>query len=457
VSALPDHEYPRVLVFGGGFDSYSGGGVTLSNLFREWPVSRLAVADSTAREDTAAVACAEYRLGTLERRWMWPLSRVPRRRGRSGPVERSDDAVAHVCERDLPEPDVAPASHGVAVNAASTLFHATIDRLGAEEVLLRTVLSEPLRAWVDEYAPDVIYCHFSTLHTLRLVRALHESSGARLAIHVMDDWPEIIYRRTLLGPWLRARIDRELRELLSRADVLMAISRAMADEYRARYGLDFEVFHNCIDIPWWKESRKASWSVSTPLTIVYSGRIGWDAVTSFRDVCEAVEITNRRGLAATFRVYSPDFDTSDGAALSRYPHTEVLPSIEHERLPSVLAGADVLAVPSGFEDLARRYARLSLPTKVPAYMASGTPILLYAPRTYATSAWAEQARWAFVVGDRGPARLAQALAGLAADPGLREALGRRATEIADREFDGERVRGAFREALAGRPSCDPAA
>ena len=63
-------------------------------------------------------------------------------------------------------------------------------------------------------------------------------------------------------------------------------------------------------------------------------------------------------------------------------------------------------------------------------------------------AWAEQAKWAVVVGNRSPEQLAQALTRLAVSPALRESLSRRASEMADREFDGRRVRAAFKDALA---------
>ena len=452
MTAFPRDEYPRVLIFGGGFDSYSGGGITLSNLFRGWPVSRLAVVDPVARAGTAAVAGFEYRLGTLEQKWAWPLSHVPRRSERSGSVDHSDRAMDLAPAGDRPGEDVVSGAPASTSRAARAAFHWVVSRLAAAEVLQRVTLSEPLRTWVQDFSPDVIYCQLASLHTIRLVRELHECSGAKVAIHIMDDWPETIYRGSLLGPRMRAVVDREFRELLSRASVRMAISRAMANEYLARYGLEFEVFHNCIDVSWWRESRKTSWAVASPLRVVYAGKIGWDALRSFRDVCEAIELMNQGGLPTQFRIHSPHHDTSGGTALARYPHTVMLPAAKHEQLPGVLTGADVLVIPSDFEGWGRRYARLSMPTKVPAYMASGTPVVLYEPRTHATCAWAEEAKWALVVGRRSPEQLAQALTHLATSPALREALGRKGSEIADREFDGRRVRAAFKEVLAGR-SC----
>jgi glycosyltransferase involved in cell wall biosynthesis len=452
VTANERDEYPRVLVFGVGFDSYSGGGITLSNLFRGWPVSRLAVADFAARGGTAAVAGDEYRLGTREQAWVWPFSHFARRAEQPESVDKLATPGILAPSADLHRRTARSALERTMIRASRARFRQGVDWLGAGEVLRQSTLSQPLRKWVQGFSPDVIYCQLSSLHTIRLVRELHDYTGAKVAIHIMDDWPETIYRGTLLRPWVRTLVDREFRELLSHTAVRLAISRAMADEYLGRYGFEFGVFHNCIDVSWWREFRKTSWTVGSPLRVVYSGRIGWDALMSFRDVSEAVEQLNQAGLPTQFRIHSPELGTPGALALMRYPHTIMLPAAEHEELPALLTGADVLIIPSDFEGWGRRFARLSMPTKVPAYMASGTPVLLYSPRTHATCAWAEHAKWALVVGERGPAQLAQKLTDLAASPALRETLGRRASEMADREFDGRRVRAAFKDALAGR-SC----
>jgi len=38
-----ENKYPKVLIFGAPFNNFSGGGITLSNLFRGWPKDRIAV------------------------------------------------------------------------------------------------------------------------------------------------------------------------------------------------------------------------------------------------------------------------------------------------------------------------------------------------------------------------------------------------------------------------------
>jgi len=40
------NNYPKILIFGQPFNTYSGGGITLTNLFRGWPKDRIAVAST---------------------------------------------------------------------------------------------------------------------------------------------------------------------------------------------------------------------------------------------------------------------------------------------------------------------------------------------------------------------------------------------------------------------------
>ena len=38
------NNYPRILIIGPPFNNFTGGGITLSNLFKGWPKDRIAVA-----------------------------------------------------------------------------------------------------------------------------------------------------------------------------------------------------------------------------------------------------------------------------------------------------------------------------------------------------------------------------------------------------------------------------
>lgn len=114
----------------------------------------------------------------------------------------------------------------------------------------------------------------------------------------------------------------------------------------------------------------------------------------------------------------------------------------------LLSEADLLVLPINFDPRSARYIRLSMPTKVPAYMASGTPILVYGPPGIATVRYAERAGWGYVLSTPGLASLQKTLLWLMEDQVARERLGRQAQMLARQDHDAARICPAFQAALA---------
>ena len=85
-------------------------------------------------------------------------------------------------------------------------------------------------------------------------------------------------------------------------------------------------------------------------------------------------------------------------------------------VPHLLAQSDLLLLPYNFDARSARYIRLSLPTKAPAYMISGTPVLVYAPADVATARYATREEWAYVVSEQGQQAVAQGLGHLMDTP-----------------------------------------
>jgi glycosyltransferase involved in cell wall biosynthesis len=94
------------------------------------------------------------------------------------------------------------------------------------------------------------------------------------------------------------------------------------------------------------------------------------------------------------------------------------------------------------------YIRYSMPTKVPAYLAAGTPILAYGPPEVAQIQYATDAGWAHVVSEHSPAALMRGIRAILNDTALRERLAKRALEVARERHDAESVRPRFQALLA---------
>ena len=446
-----DSSYPRVLVVGQAFNRCCGGGVTLSNLFEGWPRDRLASAVLPGQVMDSDVCDQQYVLGSDEFVWAWPLSLVGRTRTPPSGVG------ARVLNDSPARSDGPPLRAG---RLAGSLY-AVLDFLGVRDELRSLRMSAPLRAWIRGFAPDIVYSHLHGLPVMSLVDQICDEFGCPLALHIMDDWPSFHYRDGALQGIVRRDMDRRLRSLIRRAASLLAIGDSMAAEYAVRYGPTFLPFHNPVDMEHWDAlaatyGAEADVPADGRLRVVYTGRVGLATADSLLDVAEVISDMSSRGVSIILQVNTPDSDSPAATRLAACRGVLVTSAGEYDRVPALMASADILLLPLDFDEQSARLMRLSMPTKVSEYLASGRPVLTYAPRGSATAEYARAGGWSLVVDERDPAAIRRALELLVDDDTLRRDLGSRARQCAAERHDARRVRAEFRAALtAGATSTRP--
>ena len=402
--------YPRVLIVEEELlEGYGGGGVTMSCLFNAWPRDRIAVASGWCEVGASRLAGRYYRLGSLEDRWIWPLSVLPREAWKvSGPMVPPEGGHGQSNVGEWPSRfGRASLWDGRSDPLGRRVAYAALRLAGAEALMHGLRLSDSLLAWVAEFNPDVIYSQLASLGLIRLVDGLARETGVPVALHFMDDWPTTLYREGLLAGHISRKLDRELRALLDRAALLMVISDDMGREFARRYGHESVTFHNALDLKEWATARRESWAPGHPFEILYAGTIGIANEASITDLARATEALASDGMDVRFALLTPDAKHPVAVSLSSLAHVDVLPAIPYSQMPARLADADLLVLPLDFEKRAQDFARFSMPTKTVEYMASGTPTLIYAPAENAVSRYASAGGWGHVVGNRsGPELIA---------------------------------------------------
>jgi hypothetical protein len=316
--------YPRVLILGCNFDLRTGGGITLTNLFAGWPTDRLAVAGFHSCDVNPAPCGHQYLLGRSERRWIQPLqfARVfdnthheqpgPGTTPRSGPPSSMQRAK---CQR---------------LRAVAKMVFGTAARcLGSDDYLRPLCLSEQLLCWSTSFRPDLLYTQLASVGMIRLTMELASALDVPIAVHMMDDWPQVIYRHGLLGRQLRSQTDCGLRTIIDGAAARLAISDAMALEYAERYGHEWSVFHNPVDLARWSAAQKYSWRSADEFRLVYSGRIGAGIESSLLDICRAVATLRRKGRRLRFDIYSLHFDITNDPRFAGFQGVALYGAIAH--------------------------------------------------------------------------------------------------------------------------------
>jgi glycosyltransferase involved in cell wall biosynthesis len=423
--------HPRVLFLtAAAFNKVTGGGVTFTNLFAGWPQDRIVTVHNDSTPVSMDVCTQYYRLGVgeIHKRGLLrylKLAQPPAGNSRCQGVAAPRSTLC-----------------AMAMAAKTVLFGNAVPDVGR--------LTPELEAWVAAYKPDVLYTIMGTNAMMDLAKALCERFNLALVIHLMDDWPSAAYRGGLLSWFSRRRMQKLLQHLVSIAEVRMGICEDMADGYKRRYGAPFLAFQNAIDTKRWQAYIKQDLAIGDQVQLLYIGSVLPEAqLDALADCCAAVASLRSEGMDVVLDIYSPSFYAQryremlvvdDGIRL----HDAIA---EDEEVFRCLAEADILLLPVNFDSKTVRYIRYSMPTKVPAYLFSGTPILVYGSEETAQVRYARKAGWGYVVSERGQARVATAIRELASDRNLRERLSRAARVAAFSNHDASMVRARFQAAL----------
>jgi glycosyltransferase involved in cell wall biosynthesis len=309
-------------------------------------------------------------------------------------------------------------------------------------------LTVELRAWMDDFRPQIVYSNLGDLGFLKLVRMIAERHQIPTAIQMSDDWPNGRYR-SVFSRWLRASMESELQMALTRARLRFGICDAMRRAYEERYRVPFRTCISPVETEEWLKQAKSSWSYSGPFRVVYMGTLHPLAqLTSLMDVGRAISEMHLSGTDVCLEIFTPQTFAADLRRMfRRLPAVQVNDSPASSQAAAALAGADLLLIPANFDPASLRYIRYSLPAKSVAYMISSCPVLLYGPPSIPPVEYARKEGWGFVVDTRDPSRLKQAIAALMKDEALRRSLGLRGREVAVRNHDAKRVRAWFHDLL----------
>ena len=420
--------HPRVLfVTSAAFNGITGGGITFSNLFRGWPQGKLFTAHNDLVPVTFDVCRNYYRLGGAD------IGRWPHLSGAPGHVEREDETCS------LPQP-AAPRS-GVVHSARSLLVGTPWPDSGR--------LRPELVHFIEQARPDLIYTILGTLGMTQLVRDIRDRFNLPVAVHFMDDYVATLYTGGLLSPLLRARFRALTDDVVNQATLRLAIGDGMAAAYEKRWGKPFTSVQNAVDVTAITPVNVAR-DIDVPLRLSYIGSIFTYAQSqSLMDIAASVARLAIAGRKVTLDIHSPlHLAEPFRTGLEIHPAIRLHDTIKDDAsFFRAITAVDALLLPVNFDPASIAYIRYSMPTKVPAYLASGTPILAYGPLATDQIAYAQREGWGLVVSQRDPRLLDQAIISLATDNDLRRGLSARARVVASRH-DVSHVRGQFQGLLA---------
>ncbi|HYH60700.1 MAG TPA: FkbM family methyltransferase, partial [Solirubrobacterales bacterium] len=315
----------------------------------------------------------------------------------------------------------------------------------------RVLSAEDVLAEIASFDPELLYYRptidqHPRLH--ELATQLLDRNPLPLVTHLMDDWPA---RLTAEDPALGRKADRDLRSVLARSAKLLSISEKMSRVYADRYGMPFEPIANGVDIRRYAEARAAAAPVRRQrqeVVLRYCGALARDMTfQTIVDVARAVDSLQDE-LPVAFEVYTmPMWREDFEQEISGLKGTTTANGVFGDKFPGLLAEADILVLGYNFDPETERYVALSVPNKLPEYLASGAAILAVGPTEANGIEVVQSAELACCVTKRDPGELVGAIRRLVSDTAYREGLAARGEAWAAERLDVDRVAGRFQSIL----------
>ena len=432
------HSYPRVLVIDATpFTRRRNNGILKSNLFQGWPKSHLAQIDYSNIQPGFDV-CERY----------WRLKKTGILQGLLG---KAPNAALSSAGQDLTVGNTSKESEyddRPQIERRLSFLNPQVRELIGEGILrLPSVLSAPMRGWIDDFHPDIIYSNLGMGPIVRLVVNVAKWRNIPIMPHFFDDWVNTLYKDHFLAGLLRGSMFHWFHECLRLAPISLTISDSMKDEYAKRYGGRFETFMNCVEVSGAATSppRPAAGGV---VRLLFAGSLEPERWRSLRQIGAALRELHARGIHGELSIYTfPDHIEKYRSSLDLEPVMRIAGTATPAEVAELQRLSDILIHVESFDTHSRRYTKFSLSTKIPQYLMSGTCIFAYGPGEVASLRYLSENGTGLVVGDDAPDHLRSALARLITDGTLRQALAQKARATAIERHDAKRQRAHFHELM----------
>jgi glycosyltransferase involved in cell wall biosynthesis len=429
--------YPKTLIIGLPFNNKTGGGITMSNLFRNWPKENIALASAANIMITAdfSICSKHYQLSYNGKLHPFPLN-IFLPKIKDGPVEFTC-GIQRSQQNQL---------NGGKFRKLYKIIYKVLTLTGTYNLLYKLKIDSQFKEWIRSFQPDIIYSQLGSLEMVRFVNMVQTFANVPLVIHIMDDWPGLKKRPALLNSYWQNKFNNEFRVLIEKSSVLLSIGNEMSEEYLRRYNREFIPFHNPIELDRWLQFSKTDYSYNDEFSILYAGRIGLGMKESIFDLVRVIKDLASKGERIKLEILSPDISELDGRGCF-CDYIRWTKPIEYSELPRKFSEADLLVIPIDFDQKSIDFLKFSYQTKISEYMISGTPILVYGPEEVATVKYAMKTKWAYVVNTRSDYALVNAILELKSSRQLRNQYGITAKELSAAKEDALFVREEFRKCL----------
>lgn len=360
-------DYAKILIFGHQFDTKTGLGITLSNLFANWPKESIGIMAASVNIDEC---------------------------------EKAKPCGIYIGSTVLKQMSAASYNNKVR-NAIKDIYY----KLGLSDIKHNWSFTAEQIGQAKSFNPDVVFCCLGSYGAMKECCQIMEIlPNAKLVLYIVDDWVNTKSSRRYFKHYWDKKNNELFKHLLDKASGLLSICPFMSESYLKQYGKTFYPFHNPVDLNYWKSLPSELKYPDDTISILFTGKINEDTKDCLIDTCKVVEQLNNESHKFVFDVYSPNANMHPDL-FSQYPSCHLFAAIPHDEIPTATKGYSAMLLTLGFSKISRKYVRLSMPTKLSEYLAAGIPTVLYCPEEIALSQYLKDKDCVFHCYERDNAKL----------------------------------------------------
>ncbi|MBO8244210.1 glycosyltransferase family 4 protein [Prochlorococcus marinus XMU1411] len=364
-----------------GFNFVTGGGVTFRNLFKGWPIDQIAVVHADELEQDEEICNKYFKISQREQKKFYQFFRKKNKISKNNTTQISSKIKDHKLLRKFK------------------------DILFGDSIPQSFSFSKELKFFIEDFNPTIIYTILGSNFFMSMVDHIHHKYKLPLTIHFMDDWQSCIYKKGIFSLFERRKMKYLLKKIINKANVCLAISEQMKIEYSHRYKREFLAFQNCIDIENLKiNTLSFTKKNNDKFTFTYTGSIlPFAQFYSLIDITKAIKGLRNEGYNIICEIYTPLLISVYYINKLRLIDSSIKihdAITDDNQFFEVLNNSSGLLLPVNFDNYTKNFIRYSMPTKVPSYLISNTPIIAYGPKDVAQIKYATENEWAYVVSKR---------------------------------------------------------
>lgn len=300
--------------------------------------------------------------------------------------------------------------------------------------------TEELDRFIEEFDPELLFVPvYPVVYMARLQLYIIKKTKKPVVCYLSDD--NYSYKTCGLNPlayihrfWLR----RSVKKIMKRCSKLFVIAPKQKEEYDRIFKTDSLLLTRAVDE---KSLLCSERSVSSPVRMVYTGKLCIGRDKTIAQVAKAVAEINKDTERIRFDIYSSDTPKGELQRLLSCKGNNFCGSVTADKVEEIQRNSDITLFAEALKGRHKNAARLSFSTKLTDYFKSGTCVLAVGNRDIAPIDYLVREDAAVVVTDY--TELESVLRKLCDNPALITEYGKKATDCGRRNHSKEKIEETF--------------